>query len=257
MPEWLAHLKSVDNLPIVDVLRDSVYYPASWQDDRAIHAYAGFSHSFVYVDPSISYKLEDQKLDGYFLKFSRDIKQEELCFKAYQPIIPTERDGSLSALKNMADFGGYRGNNGKPFALWQIYEKKSSFNWGDPDRISVLRITGEGVATYQALYFSNQIKPSLIFMFACVWGNWTLFEERNSFFNRVVLANPAGHPDFLAAQDKESGPIWDGYERRVETKNFFPTWIADDLPLGPLYIYKPGEANSKKEYFGKYFKRNS
>jgi hypothetical protein len=239
-PAWLKNLQSVEQFSIADVLTDSVYYPASDNDNHPIYAYSGFSYSFIYVDPHISKEPSLQKLRGFDLKYSREILERELCFKPYEPMLPTPKDGNLKKLSEMARLPNWAGNDGKPFALWQIYERKPSFNWGDPDRISVLRITGEGIATYQALYFSNQVKPLLLFNHCCTCYTWSIFEERNGFFNRVVLANPAGHPDYLVSRRVNEEPIWNGYERRVEAKEFCPIWIADDLPLGHHYLHKPG-----------------
>ena len=55
MPEWLmvASLGS-DALPIDEILRSSVFYPASAMDGRPVRYLAGFSHSFVYADCNVS-----------------------------------------------------------------------------------------------------------------------------------------------------------------------------------------------------------
>jgi hypothetical protein len=240
MPEWLASLTSVKDFPIEQVLSDSVFYPASNNDYYPIYAYSGFSYSFVYVDPHIKKQPENQTLRGYDLAMSREVLREELCNKPYKALLPTVSDGNLKKLREMSHLPDWAGNQGKPFALWQIYERKERFNWGDPERISVLRITGEGIAAYQALYYSNQVKPLLLFNLCCTCCTWSIFEERNGFFNRVVLASPAGHPDYMAGNNRVAGPIWNGYERRIESKSFFPVWIADDIPLGAHYLHKPG-----------------
>jgi len=241
MPTWLENLVSLDYLPITELLKESVYYPACCFDNNPIYAYSGFSHSFVYVDPNISKEPKDQLLRGYRLKLSREVEKNELCFKPFRQILPTSIDGDLEKLVNNSKVPEWNGNNGAPFALWQIYENDERFNWGDPQRISVLRITGEGIATYQALYFSNQVKPLLFFNLCCTCCTWSIFEKRNGFFNRVVLANPAGYPDYLAGgRDSNGRSIWNGYERRIESRAFYPMWLANDLPLGNHYLHKPG-----------------
>ena len=240
MPKWLAGITSVKEFPIEQLLSDSVFYPASNNDYYPIYAYSGFCHSFVYVDPHICKQPEDQALRGYQLAMSREILKEELCNKPYRALFPSERDGNLEKLREMSHLSDWNGNQGKPFALWQIYERQERNNWGDPERISVLNITGEGIATYQALYFSNQVKPLLLFNLCCTCCTWSVFEKRGGFFNRTVLANPAGVPKYLAGREILGGSIWDGYERRIESKAFFPIWIADNLQLGSHYIHKPG-----------------
>ena len=54
MPTWLENLVSLDYLPITELLKESVYYPACYFDNNPIYAYSGFSFSFVYVD-SVSF----------------------------------------------------------------------------------------------------------------------------------------------------------------------------------------------------------
>ena len=240
MPDWLNKLNSATDLPLTQLLAESVYYPASIDDYYPIYAYSGFSYSFVYVDPHIHKQPEYQKLRGYQLVYSREVAREELCNKPYVALFPTPKDGNLEKLAEMSHLPDWAGNDGKPFALWQIYERIQTFNWGDPERISVLRITGEGIATYQALYYSNFVKPLLLFNMCCTCCTWSIFEKRGGFFNKTVLANPAGIPNYMSGRERLGGPIWDGYERRIETKSFFPTWIADHLPLGNHYIHKPG-----------------
>lgn len=239
VPIWLKNINSLRFFPVEDVLSDSVYYPASNDDYYPIYAYSGFSHSFIYVDPHIRIQPEYQKLRGYKLSMSREVLKEELCYRPYQALLPTENDGDLVKLKKMSFLLESAGNSGKPFALWQIYDRIESFNWGDPERISVLRITGEGIATYQALFFSNQVKPLLIFNKCCTCCTWSIFEERGGFFNRTVLANPAGIPNYMASWDSLENSVWDGYKRRIESKKFFPVWIADDLDLENHYLHKP------------------
>jgi hypothetical protein len=233
-PIWLSTLESLDVIPVKDLLSDSVYYPASYFDWQPIQAFAGFSYSFIYVDPAIK-ESDIPEIDGYEKIYSRKVRSGEVSFNSYSALNATETDGSLRTLNNkfispFSDKENYLG-------IWSIYEKTSGSNWGNPDRISVLLIPAEGIDTYQALYYSNNTKPALIFMVASVWGNWTEFEKIDGFFNRVVLSNPAGHPDFLVSQER-SRQIWNGYSRRIESKKWMPIWIADDVQLGNLYLDK-------------------
>lgn len=234
-PAWLNELQTLDVMPINELLTDSIYYPASYYDWQPIQAFAGFSHSFIYADPAIEAE-GIPKIDGYQQLFSRGVRAKELCTKSYNRIKPTESDGSLTTLQDQ--FPSPFSNSENIVATWSVYEKTSASNWGNPDRISVLLLSAEGAEAYQILYHLNRVKPALIFMMACVWGNWTEFEKRGGYFNRVVMANPAGHPDFPVSQDR-GRQIWDGYSRRIESKKWVPIWIADDVSLGSLYLHQP------------------
>jgi hypothetical protein len=238
-PIWLNDLQSLDAIPVKELLTDSVFYPASGNDWQPIQAFSGFSHSFIYIDPVIK-DWDIPAIDGYQQLFSRKIRSGELCASSFDRIQPTEMDGNLKHLQNL--FSNPFSNAENVVGIWSIYEKAPTSNWGNPNRISVLLISAEGTEAYQALYYSNRIKPALIFMVACVWGNWTEFEKRGGFFNRVVMSNPAGHPDFLVSQDRDR-QIWDGYSRKIESKRWMPIWIADDIDLGDLYLDKSNQQN--------------
>jgi hypothetical protein len=234
-PKWLNEIQSLDTIPINDLLTDSLYYPASYYDWQPIQAFAGFSYSFIYVDPGI--EVDDiPEIDGYQQLFSRSVRAKEFCTNSYSPIQPTESDGSLRILHNQ--FPSPFGNLENIVGTWSVYERTPTSNWGNPERISVLMLSAEGIEAYQILYYLNKVKPALIFMMACVCGNWTKFEKRGGYFNQVVMSNPAGQPDFLVSQDR-GRQIWDGYSRRIESKRWIPIWISDDISLGSLYLHKP------------------
>jgi len=53
-PDWLASVSEEHPLPLSDLLQNSLYYPASRLDGDPVRYFAGFLHSFVYADSSIS-----------------------------------------------------------------------------------------------------------------------------------------------------------------------------------------------------------
>ena len=231
---WLENLESLDVLPIDDLLKDSIYYPASYCDRSVIEIFGGYGHSFIYVDFYRNKEFLNEQINeqfkGYRKLFHREVKQSELCFRPYNPILPVNgEDGDLEECR-------FKTRNVKePCAFWVVYERGGSIDPGyGPKRFSLLYIAGEGVATYQALYYSNKTKPSLIVMIACntgTGGNWTEFLKRGGFFERVVLGNPAGHPDYITAFETEYGQqIWNGYSTMVITRGeILHTWKADGL----------------------------
>ena len=234
VPTWLENLESLDVLPIDDLLKDSIYYPASYCDRSVIEIFGGYGHSFIYVDFYRNKEFLNEQINeqfkGYNKLFYREVKQSELCFRPYSPILPVNgEDGDLEECR-------FKTRNVKePCAFWVVYERGGSIDPGyGPKRFSLLYIAGEGVATYQALYYSNKTKPSLIVMIACntgTGGNWTEFLKRGGFFERVVLGNPAGHPDYITAFETKYGQqIWNGYSTMVITRGgSLHTWKADDV----------------------------
>jgi hypothetical protein len=84
----------------------------------------------------------------------------------------------------------------------------------------LLYIGGEGVATYQALYWSNKTAPKALAIIQPGTGfglNWTDFREQGAPLNWVVCNNPAGQqPDILyyGGIGKNYAHFdWDGYQR--------------------------------------------
>lgn len=215
-PRWLLDLDSASGeLPIADILQGSVFYPASGMDGRPVKYLGGFSHSFVYADCNISSEALTQHLDtfkGYRVIFSRSVKQEELCFKPFQPILPTRSDGDPQYLHVKDDF--------LPYALWAVYERLPEFSEAHgPERFSLLFVGGEGSASFQALYYSNQCAPSTVVLIRsdAFTGNWTQFYDGERIFARSVLQNPQGTPEYLFFCDHSRTPPWPGYSKLLHT----------------------------------------
>lgn len=213
---WLMELSSTSGqLPITDILQGSVFYPASSLDGRPVEYLGGSSHSFVYADCNISLEVLTQNLDtfkGYRVLFSRSVRKEELCFKPFQPILPIPSDGDPKYLHVAEDF--------VPYALWAVYERLTEFSEEHgPERFSLLFVGGEGAASFQALYYSNQCAPSTIVLIRCdaFTGNWTRFYDGERIFARSVLQNPQGAPEYLFFCNHSRTPPWPGYSKLLHT----------------------------------------
>jgi len=97
--------------------------------------------------------------------------------------------------------------------LKEIQKKDESYN---PKRFSLLYIGGEGVATYQALYLSNRIKPKIVTVINPGTGfglNWTDFRERNKIFGRTILYDKNLAQDYYASNQVRE--IWPEYSEEV------------------------------------------
>ena len=215
-PSWLLELGSTNvQFPIANILQGSVFYPASGLDGRAVKYLAGFSHSFVYADCNVPLEVLTRNLDtfkGYRVYLSRSVRQEELCFDPFRAILPTLSDGDPDYLHVEITF--------LPYALWAVYERLPDFGEAHgPERFSLLFVGGEGAATFQALYHSNQCAPSVIVLIKCdaFTGNWTQFFDPKKIFARSVLQNPEGLPDYLFFCDHSRTPAWPGYSRLLHT----------------------------------------
>lgn len=89
----------------------------------------------------------------------------------------------------------------KSFAHWTVYERLAEFddNHG-PEKFSLVYIGGEGVATYQALYWSNQKSAKILAIIQPGTGfrlNWTDFRRRDKELAWVVMDNKFGSPETI------------------------------------------------------------
>jgi hypothetical protein len=208
---------SSDELPIYDILNSSVYYPACAMDGRPVQYLGGYCHSFVYVDCNIScgQLLKNlEKFKGYSLSHSRFLNKEQLCFKPYQPIFPEPTDGNP---RNLHVQNGFL-----PYSLWAIYDRLPEFDdTHGPTRFSMLFVGGEGVATFQSLYYSNQCSPLVVTLIKCdaFTGNWTPFFNPKKIFARSVMDNPFGTPDYIFSGYGQDNPPWPCYPNLLHTEH--------------------------------------
>ena len=215
-PKWLMNAKLGDSpLPIEEILRGSVYYPASGMDGRPVQYFGGFAHSFVYADCNISKSLLKRQLDtfkGYRICHLRSVTKEQLCFNPFTPIHPGLRDGDPGRVHQSSEF--------EPYAFWAVYERCDGIDDSHgPQRFSLLFIGGEGVATFQSLYYSNQCAPSLITLIKCdaFTGNWTSFLDAKKIFARSVIRNQAGMPEYLFCDYGDAVSPWPWYSELIGT----------------------------------------
>jgi hypothetical protein len=218
MPEWLMALNFEDDrLPIAEILQGSVFYPASGMHGLPVKSFSGYAHSFVYADWNISQDLLTRHLDtfkGYKLAHSRSVCQADLCFKPFQPILPDPSDGDIARQHIRDDFS--------PYALWTVFDRLPEFTEvHGPERFSLLFVGGDGVATFQSLYYSNQCAPSVVVLIRCdgFSGNWTSFFNPKKIFARSVMNNLYGAPEYIFCDNDFNWPCspWPWYSKLHHT----------------------------------------
>lgn len=222
---WLENLTKEKiengNFPLSDVLENSFYYPACGFDGGIVKDCNTMGRdlnifSFVYCDYDTGEQAFRHKQDsflGYHVLGSRSVSQSELIPNGWQPQFPPNF--------NLQDYHRYR-YAWKPFINWTVYERDD--NRDDSHgrtRFSLLYIGGEGVATYQALYWSNNISPRAIAIIrpgTGFGGNWTDFKDGNGALAWVVNNNPAGQPEFIYIEGNGNGTSgfnWNGYIQSI------------------------------------------
>ena len=105
--------------------------------------------------------------------------------------------------------------------MWAVYDRRLEFDEvHGPERFSLLFVGGEGVETFQSLYYSNQCVPSVITLIRCdaFTGNWTAFFDPEKIFARSVMQNPYGTPDYIFCDyRKEPESPWPWFTKLQRT----------------------------------------
>lgn len=205
-------------LPIDGILKNSLYYPACEFDRNFVRLCNTDKRdlgiiSYIYCDYPIGKDrfLEKQNtFHGYGIFGSRSVDPKEL--------VPNGWTLKLLPGMHSEDYLKYKRYWQKPFAIWTVYQRDA--NRGEehgPKRFSLLYLCGEGVATYQALYWSNRKTPRALVIWHPGTGfglNWTDFRHRKGPLAWVVNENQAGIPEFVfhdsSARSHEDFH-WDNY----------------------------------------------
>lgn len=163
MPLWLSRLtaESIENgpFPLREILRSSLYYPASGLDGDPIKYLARDVHSFAYVDygdgeESFERALQTEGFKGYRLLGKRAVSEQSLTPRNWdRDVLPPEY-----CLLNTSPE-----THRAPFCTWIVLERLSGFDYDHgPARFSLLYWCHEGISAYLKLYFFRGIAPRAV-----------------------------------------------------------------------------------------------
>ncbi len=223
-PEWLRFasesILAKEAFPLYDVLRDSLYYPASAFDGDPVAYLGGNILSFIYVDygyvrDELYAQLTTPGFLGYEIVAQRDVKEDELTPTGWRPTPPLRADGNPSTYKSWIK---------EPFGHWVIFQRlpQRPESHG-PLRFSLLYLCADGVAAFQALFVGNSAVPKAVAVIQPGHGfglNWTNFEDHSKIFARSVLDNPSGQPELLlygggGGRNHYLAPCWPEYGQSI------------------------------------------
>lgn len=209
-----------DPFPLIDVLRDSLYYPSSGFDGDPVKHIAGNILSFIYVDygygsDEFLRALATPGFHGYEIIATRSVTHKELAPNGWNP----------SPLKPLdSDPYRYGSHIKEPFCSWSVLERRKDFPGSHgPVRFSLLYLCADGVAAFQALYVANASTPKAVAVIQpghAFGNNWTDFTNPNSSLHKTVLGNPGGLPDILlfggyGPRRDYQQPCWPEYQNLI------------------------------------------
>lgn len=203
---------------LLEVLRNSVYYPASGMDETPMQLLGQRHDTFVYAD----YLQTRDKLDaaiqrgwfnGYEITERKMLESSEFVPAGFGATYPlwSSRHRSPDRYRPLED-------QAHPlFAEWFIFERLPDTDPSHgPARIRLLFLCIEGCAGYQMLYNANGIAPAVLCVIRPGTGfgfNWDDFRKMDGWFAESVFRMGNPHvPDWMvtdqdAMADVFSDPI--------------------------------------------------
>ena len=194
-------------VPMDDLLRDSLYYPASRTDGRPVKLCntvwrrLGID-SFVYCDFDLSigeFLADTHTMHGYHVLAHRRLAPAEYIPEGWTLEMVPEGDGRRRYWDSFLGHGGPAHG-----ACWVVMERDADMSpVHGPERLSILYVCGEGLATFQQLYCSRGIAPKMLCFIQC-WGfagNWTDFSACGAPFHRTLLKYRECTPEWLCFGD--------------------------------------------------------
>lgn len=218
-------------IPLQEMLANSLFYPACDSDGGVVkdcnknYQNIGID-TFIYCDYAFGEVALNEDLDtfqGYKVFATRSLRQHDLTPNGWSMVMPPRLD--------LQQYHMFKDAYKKPFAKWIVYERvpEKGEDFG-PKRFSLIYIGGEGIATYQAMYWTNNACPKAIAIIQSghAFGlNWTNFTEPNGYMNWVVSKNPNHkmprniYYGGIGSNDRYDDLNWVGYKKVRGIKRYY------------------------------------
>ena len=238
--------------PLKDILANSLYYPACDNDGgvvkdcNTLNRVLGIEN-FIYCDYAFGDERLNEALDsfhGYTVIATRSLNPNDLTPNGWRMKMPPRLD--------LREYSRYKDAYEKPFAKWVVYERvpEKGDDYG-PNRFSLVYIGGEGIATYQAIYWSNKATPTALAIIQPGFGfglNWANFSEKNGYLNWVVANNPTKqlpkhiYYGGIGGEQSYDNLNWEGYKMLRGISNYYDSSMRNS---GYVSIYE--KISVKKE----------
>ena len=206
MPAWLREISErgeCERFPLMEILQDSLYYPAAGLNGTPVKFLGGNIFSFIYADYGVSNREFLRNLNGTgrdcgFLGYSsvlqRELRVGEIVPQGWvPPLLPDNSYDRRLLLDQERQCDAY--------GHWSVWSRKPDFPpEHGPEAFSFLYLGGEMTCVYQTLYNRHAIKPKVLAIIqpgSGFGGGWEHTEGNQSFFKRVVQHNSAGMPEYL------------------------------------------------------------
>ncbi len=216
MPAWLSQFNNTTRIQWEDFFNSRVvYYPGSGFDGEAVRLFASTqsAHCFIYADYIVSQAILCETLDqpngaftGYKTLARIHLTEQEILTRYWvQHLYLTSRES--------VSYGFAEEMQRAPFAFLEVLERKPEFDDSfGAERIAILFVGGDGVATYDALFCQKDSKPlfALVLQDHGFGANYTRFGKGGLLHE--IAASCEKLPQYLWIDPRDTQP-WDGYEK--------------------------------------------
>lgn len=215
MPEWLAAFRKGDSFDRERFFGSRIVrYPGYGDDGQPVRLFgaAGAAHVFIYADYAVRREELIQRLGsadrgfrGYEVLDILDLEQGDLVPDGWAPTLPAEMlQGARHAMRS-----------GEAYGMLAILERQEGFQ-GDhgPERLAILFLGADGIATYDALFCqpASRVAPfGMVIQDHGFGGNYSSFGRSGRLYKIARAAHV--FPKFLLAEkDGSRGCDWPGYD---------------------------------------------
>ena len=215
VPEWLKAYQPGTSRPFADFLKSRiVYYPGSGIDGDPVEVF-GASHSahcFIYADcwlskDELTKELHAHGFRGYNILDEVSFSEREVMSAiSWRKHFLSEED--LRA-RGTAERRGV--NPPEPYALLVILERKASFDdEHGPERLAILFLGADGIASYEAVFANGNASQLFGFLLQDhgFGGNYDRF-GRGGLLEKIMNASKV-YPHFILTSHDS---LYDGYAR--------------------------------------------
>lgn len=209
MPQWLKEYRKGGRFPLASFLASRiVYYPGSGIDRHPLETFgrSGSAHCFVMADyllreEELLHSFEEYPLEGYAILDSVSLGAGQVLGAApYRPHL-TEEELCWAQTESR------RFDPIAPYARMLVFEKQVGAE--GPDRLAVLFLAADAIATYDALFANGNARPFGMLLqdhgFGC---NWDRF-GRGGLLDRIA-GRSGVRPELLLSEEYDG--VWEDYE---------------------------------------------
>ena len=219
MPRWLADYRKGDEVPLEAFLSGrTVFYPGSWFDTEPMKIFgcSGSVYAFIYADYNNAFRNPLFTIEGFRELFKSEFQLEGYRVFDMVPYDANKMNGAIEwrphltaeDYRNVINLPRYTNQ----FSYFVVLEKEpNSVETLGPNRLALWFISGDGVATYDAVYANRNTIPPFAFVHQDhgFGGNYTNFG--NDGLLHAIAERSNVYPRFILHGQGGTGVRWGGY----------------------------------------------